>query len=168
MWLYHREMSPKDADRMRNSEDPNQTAPPGSGSSGTVWSGSTPFAQAYMSENLGSLPYRDNIHKNHMSHDMTKPTKWHVRPAKTQISLGIHPVWSVFAVCSMGIEGPQLSSCRQWRQPRLIWVFACRTVILLVLSCRSSYHVSATCMSARKLAPQNTRVRPVLVRLWSF
>ena len=26
---------------------------------------------------------------------MTKPTKWHVRPAKTQISLGICPVWSV-------------------------------------------------------------------------
>ena len=25
---------------------------------------------------------------------MTKPTKWHVHPAKTQISLGIHPVWS--------------------------------------------------------------------------
>ena len=23
----------------------------------------------------------------------TKPTKWHVRPPKTQISLGIHPVW---------------------------------------------------------------------------
>ena len=30
---------------------------------------------------------------------MTKPTKWPVRPAKTQISLGIRPVWSVFAVC---------------------------------------------------------------------
>ena len=28
---------------------------------------------------------------------MTKPTKWHVRPAKTQINLGIRPVWSVFA-----------------------------------------------------------------------
>ena len=27
---------------------------------------------------------------------MIKPTKWHVRPAKTQIS--IRPVWSVFAV----------------------------------------------------------------------
>ena len=26
------------------------------------------------------------------------PAKWHVRPAKTQISLGIRPVWSVFAV----------------------------------------------------------------------
>ena len=25
---------------------------------------------------------------------LTKPTKWSVRPAKTQISLGIHPVWS--------------------------------------------------------------------------
>ena len=33
-----------------------------------------------------------------MSRDMTKPTKWHVRPAKSQISLGIRPVWSVFAV----------------------------------------------------------------------
>ena len=33
-------------------------------------------------------------------HDKTK--KWHVRPAKTQISLGIHPVWSVFAVHSVG------------------------------------------------------------------
>ena len=28
----------------------------------------------------------------HMSRLMTKPTKWHVRPAKTQISLGIRPV----------------------------------------------------------------------------
>ena len=29
-----------------------------------------------------------------LSHLMTKPTKWHVRPAKTQISLGLRPVWS--------------------------------------------------------------------------
>ena len=33
---------------------------------------------------------------NERAHD--KPTKWHVCPAKTQISLGICPVWSVFAV----------------------------------------------------------------------
>ena len=33
-----------------------------------------------------------------MSRSRTKPTKWPVRPAKTQISLGICPVWSVFAV----------------------------------------------------------------------
>ena len=30
----------------------------------------------------------------HLSHLMTKPTKWHVCPAKTQISLGMRPVWS--------------------------------------------------------------------------
>ena len=29
-----------------------------------------------------------------MSHRTTIPTKWFVRPAKTPISLGIHPVWS--------------------------------------------------------------------------
>ena len=29
-----------------------------------------------------------------MSRLMTKPTMWLVRPAKTQISQGIHPVWS--------------------------------------------------------------------------
>ena len=30
---------------------------------------------------------------------VTKPTKWHVRPSKTQISLGIRPIWSrVFTV----------------------------------------------------------------------
>ena len=34
-----------------------------------------------------------------MSHLMTKPTKWFVRPAKTQISLAIRPVWSVFTFC---------------------------------------------------------------------
>ena len=30
----------------------------------------------------------------HLSRLMTKPIKWHVRSAKTQISLGICPVWS--------------------------------------------------------------------------
>ena len=36
--------------------------------------------------------------KTFVKHLMTKPTKWHVRPAKTRISLGIRPVWSVIAV----------------------------------------------------------------------
>ena len=34
----------------------------------------------------------------HLSRVMTKPTKWYVRPAKTQISLGIRPVIRIFAV----------------------------------------------------------------------
>ena len=33
-----------------------------------------------------------------MSRRMTKPTKWFVLPAMSQISLGFRPVWSVFAV----------------------------------------------------------------------
>ena len=53
MWLYHRVMSPNDADGMANSVDPDQTAP-----LGAVWSGSALFAQAYLSENLGSLRYK--------------------------------------------------------------------------------------------------------------
>ena len=46
-------MSPNDADGMANSADPDQTAP-----LGAVWSGSALFAQAYLSENLGSLWYK--------------------------------------------------------------------------------------------------------------
>ena len=52
MWLYHRVMSPNDADGMANSIDPDQTAP-----LGTVWSGSALFAQTCLSENLGKLRY---------------------------------------------------------------------------------------------------------------
>ena len=43
-------MSPKDAEGMANSVDPDQTAP-----LGAVWSGSALFAQTCLSENLGSL-----------------------------------------------------------------------------------------------------------------
>ena len=52
MWLYHRVMSPNDADGMANSVNLDHTAP-----LRAVWSGSALFAQAYMSENLGSLRY---------------------------------------------------------------------------------------------------------------
>ena len=45
-------MSPNDADGMAYSVDPDQTAP-----LGAIWSGSALFAQAYLSENLGSLWY---------------------------------------------------------------------------------------------------------------
>ena len=52
MGLYHRVMSPNDADGMANSVDPDQTAP-----LGAVWSESALFAQAYLSENFGSCWY---------------------------------------------------------------------------------------------------------------
>ena len=81
----------------------------------------------------------------HMSHDMTKPTKWHVRPAKTQINLDIRPVWSESSLSAWRNLGSLAThwahsedSDQTGRMPRLIWVFAVRTLILLVLSCRSS------------------------------
>ena len=50
MWIYYRVMRPKDADRMANSVDPDQTT-----SVGAVWSVSALIAQIYLCENLGSL-----------------------------------------------------------------------------------------------------------------
>ena len=43
-------MSSKDADKIANIVDPDQTAP-----LGAVWSGSTLLAQAHLSQNLGWL-----------------------------------------------------------------------------------------------------------------
>ena len=72
---------------------------------------------------------------------MTKQTKWHVRPARIQISLSIHPVWSEFSLSawrklgSLATHWTQSEDFDQTeRMPRLIWVFAGRTCHLLVLS----------------------------------
>ena len=61
MWLFHRVMSPNDADGMANSVDPDQTAP-----LGAVWSGSALFAQTCLSENLGKLWYLTRIMRKHI------------------------------------------------------------------------------------------------------
>ena len=57
-----------------------------------------------------------------------------VRPAKTQISLGIRPVWSEFSLSAWRMLGPLAThwahnkdSDQTGRMPRLIWVFAGRT-----------------------------------------
>ena len=47
-------MCSKDADRITNREDPDQTAP-----WGAVWSGSALFAQTYLSQYLELLRYFD-------------------------------------------------------------------------------------------------------------
>ena len=81
-------------------------------------------------------------------HDKTNSVV--VRLAKTQISLVIRPVWSESSLS--GWRKPW-SVATHWahsedsdqtgRMPRLIWVFAGRTLILLVLSCHCSY---STCL----------------------
>ena len=77
---------------------------------------------------------------------MTKPTKWHVHPAKTQISLGICPVWSESSLSAWRKLGSLAThwvhsedSDQPGQMPRLIWVFAGCTVIMLVLSWGSSF-----------------------------
>ena len=62
---------------------------------------------------------------------MTKPTKWHVRPAKTQISLGIRPVWSESSLSairklgSLATHGAHSKDSDQTgHMPRLNWIFA--------------------------------------------
>ena len=80
---------------------------------------------------------------NEPRHDKTN--KITVRPAKTQISLGIRPVWSESSLCAQWVakepsflHADSEDSDQTGRMPRLIWVFAGRTLILLVLSCRGS------------------------------
>ena len=55
MWLYHRVMSPNDADGMANSVDPDQTA-----SLGAVWSGSALFAQTCLVRKLRNVAVTSN------------------------------------------------------------------------------------------------------------
>ena len=79
------------------------------------------------------------------SHDKTN--KVAMRPTKTQISLGIRPVWSEPSLCAHQwvakdprfLHADSKVSDQTGRMTKLIWVFAGRTLTLLVLSCRGSY-----------------------------
>ena len=73
-------------------------------------------------------------------HDKTN--KMSMRPAKTQISVGIRPVSSESSLSAwrkLGSLATHWAHSEDSDQPRLIWVFAGRTLILL--SCRGSYKI---------------------------
>ena len=77
-----------------------------------------------------------------------------VSPAKTQISLGIRPVWSESSLCTQWVDkGPSFlhaiseDSDQTGRMPRLIWVFTGRTTTLLVLSWGGSVFFDMTLLS---------------------
>ena len=71
----------------------------------------------------------------------TKPTKWYVHPANTQISLGFHQVWSESSLGALLVavdpvfchadpifrHADSEDSDQTRRMPRLIWVFTGRT-----------------------------------------
>ena len=90
-----------------------------------------------------------------LSRIMKKSTKWYMRLAKTQINLGIRPVWSE---SSLSARRKLRSLATHWahsedsdqtrRMPRLIWVFPGRTCHFVgfvmmrlksCLSCKSRY-----------------------------
>ena len=95
--------------------DPDQTT----AASGAVWSGSTRFSQTCLSENLGLFRYLTL----EPPHDKTN--KVAVCPAKTQINLGICPVWSEWSLATHWADSEDSDQTGQ--MPRLIWVFAGHT-----------------------------------------
>ena len=108
---------------------------------GAVWSGSTLFAI------LSASFRRITVWKIHMSCIMRKPIKWHVCPAKTLICLGICSGWSESSLSarrnlgSLATHWAHTEDSEQTRQvPTSIWVFAGRTLILLV--CHVGAHIS--------------------------
>ena len=92
-----------------------------------------PFSLSFASCPLIS-PYSVSSFLSSLSFFMTKATKWHMRPAKTQISLGVHPVWSESSLSAWRNHGSLAThlvhsedSDQTELMPRLIWVFAGRT-----------------------------------------
>ena len=81
-----------------------------------------------------------------MNRLMTKPTNRYVRPAKTQLSLGIRPIWSESLLCALRTQGffmrtvrtlIRLDGCPGWSESSLG-----AHAILLVLSWGGSYATS--------------------------
>ena len=90
---------------------------------------------------------------------MTTPTIWSVHPAKkTQISLGIRPVWSESSLCTQWVAKDPRSlhayskgSDQTGQMPRLIWVLAGHTgyfvgFVMLQLTYKNPSLLSAICM----------------------
>ena len=61
------------------------------------------FACAVRSMPYISIPVKLRLKVINLFHFLTKPTKWHVRTAMTQIRLGISPVWSESSLCAQRI-----------------------------------------------------------------
>ena len=101
---------------------------------------------------------------------MSKPTKWHVHPAKTQISLGIRPVWSESSLSAWRKLGSLAThwahsedSDQTGQMSRLIWVVAGRTVILLVLSWGGS-HVWSVLLSSIKIKANRMKIYKMFLK----
>ena len=92
-----------------------------------------------------------------MSHLMTKTNKMTVRQAKTQISLGICPVWSEPSLCTQWVA-KDLSFLHADSDD---WVFTGRTATLLVLSWSGSNMLSKLNFTGYGMIP------PTQILLWN-
>ena len=104
-----------------------------------IFLASLPFLASYkISYSKSFLQVSIDFYSSELPHD-----KMNMHPAKTQISLGIRPVWSESSLCTQWVDkGPSFlyadseDSDQTGRMPRLIRVFAGHTVILLVFVMR--------------------------------
>ena len=112
-------------------------------------------------------------------HDMTKPTKWGCAQRR------LRSAWaSESSLCAQWVaKAPSFlhadseDSDQTGRMPRLIWVFAWRTLILLVLSCRGSFIVHYFLCSMESYYQRNSDILAFLcntliildkIYSWSF
>ena len=87
------------------------------------------------------------IHYDHLCRSMTKQAKWYVHPAKTQISQGIHPVWSESSLCAQWVAirtqgffmGTVMTRIRLSGYPGFSEYSLGAHAILLDLPCSSSF-----------------------------
>ena len=110
---------------------------------------------------------------SHASHNMIKPTKWVCAQRR------LRSAWA-------SAQSDQKSSLSTWsnlgslathwaqsedsdstgRMPRLIWIFAGRTFILLVLSCRGSYLMVSNV--ADEISYTESRKKLIWANMWTF
>ena len=114
--------------------------------------------------------FPDSCHKMWLPHDKTN--KMTVRPAKTQMSLGIRPIWSVFSVRSMGSYGPKPSSCEQRRLIRLGgcpgWSESSLAAQIILLVCHEAaqiYFKQCPSKPPRKIDVRRTTVTGLIKRV---
>ena len=82
----------------------------------------TLFPQCWLDLRICSCERAQDNLQNKLPHDKTN--KMTVRPAKTHISLSIHPVWSVFNVCMKKVcpYYPYSKNWSDWADLSLRWV----------------------------------------------
>ena len=119
----------------------------------TTWS---PFTSERQTDTLPQTIRSKDLIDN-MNHNMTKPTKWlcaqrRLRSAwaSAQSDQSSLSAWRKLGSLATHWAHSEDSDLTGW-MPRLIWVFAGWTRILLVLSWCGSYHVIYSCWTLFKL-----------------